>query len=211
MKNYVDINIQSNLSFVQTRDLVKENVWKRNETFFFVNQASSKKKGYPCMTTKDSSDPGKPCSFPFNWMYKQNTCTVLNSNGQHWCYTKVSTDRTVDRSTYEHWGACSPNCNGELFEPSSKHNLAKKEFVEAWDSDIYDMRTYDDGYCHTFNPEEKQDLSFDFRLGLFLGHQSMNSFEEFHFKFFKIFIHEKDQFWPRKDWKNQEQLVIGPN
>ena len=45
--------------------LAKENVWKRNETFYFVNHPTVKTNGYPCMTTRDSTDSGKPCSFPF--------------------------------------------------------------------------------------------------------------------------------------------------
>ena len=64
-------------TFEQTKSLIKENVWKRNETFFFVNQPSAKTKGYPCMTTKDSSDPGKPCNFPFISDYRSlesNSC-----------------------------------------------------------------------------------------------------------------------------------------
>ena len=64
LKKYVDISQQSRLTFAKTKELVEQNIWKRNETFFFVNQPTVKSKGYPCMTTKDSSDPGKPCSFP---------------------------------------------------------------------------------------------------------------------------------------------------
>ena len=52
MKTVVDISNGSNYSFNETRNKIKENVWKRNETFFFVNQASSKSPGFPCLTSK---------------------------------------------------------------------------------------------------------------------------------------------------------------
>ena len=65
MKTGLDISYENNFSFNDTRNKIKENLYNRNETFFFVNQASSKSLGYPCITSKDSSDPGRPCSFPF--------------------------------------------------------------------------------------------------------------------------------------------------
>ena len=36
-------------------NLVKENTWKKNETFFFVNYPTPSLGGFPCMTTKDQS------------------------------------------------------------------------------------------------------------------------------------------------------------
>ena len=88
------------------------------------------------------------------------------------------------------------DCNGELFEPSSNHNLAKEEFDDVWASDIFDMRAFDDGYCHTYNPPNKTTSNFKFRLGLFLGHSAI--MKRYQFYFFSLFVHEKDQFWPRK-------------
>lgn len=34
-------------------NLVKANIWKKNETFFFVNYPSANVGGFPCMTTKE--------------------------------------------------------------------------------------------------------------------------------------------------------------
>ena len=62
LKKFVDISNQSNLSYIETKNLIKENIWNRNETFFFVNQASNIYPGYPCITSKGSYDPGRPCS-----------------------------------------------------------------------------------------------------------------------------------------------------
>ena len=44
-------------------NLVKENTWKKNETFFFVNYPTPTVGGFPCMTTKDSVDPNKGIFF----------------------------------------------------------------------------------------------------------------------------------------------------
>ena len=78
--------------------------------------------------------------------------------------------------------------------------------------DIYDLRTWDDGYCHTFNPEQKQDKGFNSRLGLFLGHQIFNSNNlKFNFKSFSLFIHERGQFWPKSQMENQVNFLINPD
>jgi hypothetical protein len=138
------------------------------------------------MTTKEPSDPGKPCSFPFiykltNNQYtsteKKNTgfsfsnCSIVDNNGQAWCFTKVHADRTKVQvyETSEVWGNCREQCKGDLFEPSNENNLAEDDFENIWDSDIYDLRHYNDGFCHTYNPKGKQSTSFDFRMGLFIG------------------------------------------
>ena len=52
-------------SLVDIERLVKSNIWKRNETFYFVSYPSEKDPGFECMTTPDSYDFVKPCSFPF--------------------------------------------------------------------------------------------------------------------------------------------------
>ena len=171
------------------------------------------------MTTKESTDPGKPCIFPF--VYKATNekninnsfwnCSFADTNGQPWCFTKVQADKTSAQETPEMLGICSEQCKGDPFEPSSKHNLARDDFMDIWASDIYDLRTFDDGFCHTYNPIRKQSTGFDFRLGLFLGHQSKNSFSEQNFESFDLYIHEKDQFWPRNNMEKQEQLSIRPN
>ena len=36
-----------------------------NDTFYFVNQKTLSNSGFPCMTKKNSFDPGKPCHFPY--------------------------------------------------------------------------------------------------------------------------------------------------
>ena len=64
-KKYIDEEILSNLSMSETKNLVKSVLWKRNETFYFVNQKFENRSEFPCMTISESKDPGRPCSFPF--------------------------------------------------------------------------------------------------------------------------------------------------
>ena len=60
------------------------------------------------------------------------------------------------------------------------------------------LRTWESGICHTYNPHGKLSPTFDHRIGLFLGHQYMNSRSEYNFKKFIIYIHEKGDFWPKE-------------
>ena len=68
---------KKNISFGETKYLVMKNVIKRNESFFFVNQASNERIGFPCMS-KGGNDPGKPCSFPFFWKKMHYNCTDMD-------------------------------------------------------------------------------------------------------------------------------------
>ena len=56
-----------NISARNIEYVYKEAVWRKNETFYFVNQKNYRNQGFPCMTSpQDTYDPGKPCRFPFN-------------------------------------------------------------------------------------------------------------------------------------------------
>jgi hypothetical protein len=49
-------------------------------------------------------------------------------------------------------------------------------------------------------------------IHIILGHWSMPHLIESHnFKYFNLFIHEKDQFWPKADMDQQEHFIIKPN
>ena len=104
-KIYIDELLYSNSTLAETEELVKSNIWKRNETFYFVNQKFSDKDDFPCMTLSESNDPGRPCTFPFNINISiaegleiygltngakttHYNCTLLY-NPQPWCYTRV--------------------------------------------------------------------------------------------------------------------------
>ena len=96
-KKYIDDELTSaNMTMEQVENLVQSKVWKRNETFYFVNHKTSARDDYPCMTRSDSSDPGRPCTFPFQYSAysnKRNGVTFYNCSNivsqEPWCYTKV--------------------------------------------------------------------------------------------------------------------------
>ena len=50
-------------------------IWKRNETFYYVDYPNKNNSGFECMTEKSSSDPGKPCRFPYNHVDDPNIST----------------------------------------------------------------------------------------------------------------------------------------
>ena len=129
-------NELSSASIKVAEKLAKENVWRRNETFYFVNHPTVKTNGFPCMTTRDSMDAGKPCSFPFIYKFANKTTVNYNcslvDNTKPWCFSKVHPDRTKAREMLKYWGNCNKYCHGESFEPFNIHNLAKEDFNEYW-------------------------------------------------------------------------------
>ena len=69
-KKYIDDEISGNTgnyTMEGVEKLAKSLIWKRNDTFYFVNQKTSKRDGFPCMTSSESTDPGRPCMFPFKY------------------------------------------------------------------------------------------------------------------------------------------------
>ena len=92
-------------------NLVKENTWKKNETFFFVNYRTPSLDGFPCMTTRDSVDPNKPCIFPAVWYDGRNmtNCSVDDSD-EAWCLTKAVFSTLIGRGMSRlgsHWSRAS--------------------------------------------------------------------------------------------------------
>ena len=105
-KKYLDGIIESgNSSVDEIEYLVKSNTWKKNETFYFLNHKTRSNGGFPCMTEKESNDPGKPCVFPFysHTKIEESVFETLSGNNHNkllfnctyhvsiepWCYTKV--------------------------------------------------------------------------------------------------------------------------
>ena len=69
-KKYIDDELSGNTgnyTMEEVEELAKSLIWKRNDTFYFVNQKTSQKDGFSCMTTSESTDPGRPCMFPFKY------------------------------------------------------------------------------------------------------------------------------------------------
>ena len=57
----------TNESISQKINLVRENIWKKDDVFSFVNHPGIFGQGYPCVTLNDGTDPGKPCTFPVRY------------------------------------------------------------------------------------------------------------------------------------------------
>ena len=55
------------ISLKEIEKIVKANSWTADELFYYVSYQTETNPGYECLTTKDSVDPRKPCSFPFIW------------------------------------------------------------------------------------------------------------------------------------------------
>ena len=117
--------------------LIKREHKTINDTFYFVNHPSKSNPGFPCMTTKNSFDPGKPCHFPFsipqdpaNAEYNKTNyvCVQSPTSNERFCATKVSKGNlTLLEKEYheDSYGFCPPRCKGETMYPDSEFNLAK--------------------------------------------------------------------------------------
>lgn len=68
------------ISIKEIENLVKANSWKSEEIFYYVSYQTKSNPGYECLTTKDSVDPRKPCSFPFIW---DNTCKFVGTHNTY--------------------------------------------------------------------------------------------------------------------------------
>ena len=64
----MDANIlDSNVSVLDTRSAIVENVWRREKVFHFFSHPKMLNLSFPCTTLEGGTDPGKPCAFPFGW------------------------------------------------------------------------------------------------------------------------------------------------
>ena len=63
-KSYLESTIfnMSLDNFSEIETIVKDNVWTREETFFFLNQQRTENFGFPCFTSANTNDPGKESS-----------------------------------------------------------------------------------------------------------------------------------------------------
>ena len=78
-------------------------------------------------------------------------------------------------------------------KPSSPYNLARSENTQLWTSHFYDLSSWENGFCHTYNPTEKSETDFLSRIYFMMANTSAA------YQDYDIFIHEKGQFWPRSD------------
>ena len=184
---------------------VQKHTWGLDQLFYFFTHPGSLNKSFPCTTTLGGTTPGRPCIFPVTYSmgigssekYFSYECFsgYVMSTPVPACFTKVDTNNSVDYNdkTDIFWGYCTANCNGTLPAPSSPYNLAKAENTEIWTSFFYDLSSWENGFCHTYDPIKKSETDFLSRIYFMMANNSAM------YKDYDIFLHEKGQFWPRSD------------
>ena len=156
--------------------------------FYFFTLPGVENLTFPCTTKLGGMTPGRPCVFPFEWNgYPQYKCSKLETPSPA-CITKI--DGYADSDNF---GYCPANCSGEMPGPNSPYNLASFKHRQYWYSYFYDLSSYENGYCHTFNPPEKSVPGLENRMYFMISNVSA------YLSAYDIFLHENGQFWPRSD------------
>ena len=160
--------------------------------FYFFTLPGVNNLTFPCTTTLGGMTPGRPCVFPIYWDgYRQDKCFRMQTPNPA-CVTKL-TKTYEDGYNADDFGYCPSNCSGELIGPESPYNLAALKHREHWYSNFYDLSSYENGYCHTFNPPEKSVPGLENRMYFMINNVSA------YLSAYDIFLHENGQFWPRSD------------
>ena len=177
------------------------------ELFFFFSHPGMLNLTFPCTTILGGNSPGRPCIFPTTWENNTHHSCFDMRTPDPGCFTRVGQGNIVGPEEARHFGYCA-ECSGEKIGPDSPYNLAQFKYEEVWSSDFFDLRTYENGLCHTYNPPDSSNTSFLSRIYFmirkgFTGYQS-----------YDIFIHEKGQFWPRSDmtsYGQSDMVTISPH
>ena len=61
---FLDPLLLNSSSLEEARGVVEGRVWGREQVVRFLGHPSILNLTYPCVTSQDGTDPGKPCSFP---------------------------------------------------------------------------------------------------------------------------------------------------
>ena len=94
------------------------------------------------------------------------------------------------------WGYCHLNCTEKVWLQDPLPNLASSLHREGWQEGVF--RLEGEGHCHTFNPQE---VSLSGERGqhyLHLGDLASDAETDTTFGY-KIYLHERGQFWPSAD------------
>ena len=184
---------------------IKEEVIKNSldveKVFYFFTHPGMLGLTFPCTTNLDGTDPGKPCAFPAK--YNNSTfygCLQITTSSPI-CFTRVTKNHTAyfEDGVKEFWSYCSDDCtDGQIAHPGSNFNLARRENMDIWSSQFFDLRTWESGLCHTYDPPDKSGQGIQNRLYFLLGYRNMKSDSKMMLGY-DIYIHEKGQFWPRSD------------
>ena len=185
-----------NKSIQEIIDMVLKYSWSIDDQFYFFTHPGVMNLTFPCTTTLGGISPGKPCVFPFISALSDeiyDTCqTEALETTRPACLTKVG-EHNEYYQFEENWGYCPENCKGEAPGPTSPWNLAKSKYSDIWTSFFYDLSSWENGLCHTYDPPETSSPDFLDRIYFLIAPIEAWS------KDYDIFIHEKGQFWPRSN------------
>ena len=195
----------------------KEGLGLEKQIFFFT-QPGAMNMTYPCTTTHGGSSPGRPCIFPI-YLTMQNKTTMYSGciNGDimeipySGCFTKVSKNNSINiqKEIDQSWGYCPKLCEGQTISPQSPFNLAIRSNENLWTSKFYDFSVWEYGFCHTYDPPGKSDPDYLNRIYFMIANNP-----DYLNQNYKIFIHERGQFWPRYNMMSFGQpdpLTLSPN
>ena len=174
-------------------EMVSSNSWNIDDQFFFFTHPGIFNLTFPCTTTLGGTSPGKPCVFPIIDGDDYDDKCMYYDSSQLTCFTNIGQNNEYEGDGFYDWGYCPENCNGEVPGPASRWNLAKSNYSNIWTSYFYDLTSWDNGLCHTYDPPEKSAPDFLSRI-YFMMASIEAGFEDY-----DVFIHEKGQFWPRSD------------
>ena len=173
---------------------IKNSSWSYEDQLYFFTHPGVGNMTYPCTTTLGGMTPGKPCLFPVIYLGKAtNNCMDFESSNPG-CFTRKGSKLYVTKKHWHDWGYCKPECDGQNIGPNSSYNLAKSEFSKYWKTVYYDLSPFENGICHTYDPPENLSPEF-LNRAYFMFKNDTNMI---HFNY-DIFLHEKGQFWPRRD------------
>ena len=158
-----DIDVSKNVQAI-----LKEQIWRLEDEIYFFTQPGVMNLTYPCMTTLGGVTPGRPCVFPVTWTWwwpggsSNDTFSGCISGSDFGtskpgCFTRVYQNNTVDSLKGQDlmWGYCPDTCKGETPTPTSPYNLAKSKYTNLWTTDLYDLDSWSNSYCHTYDPPKK--------------------------------------------------------
>ena len=166
-----------------------QNTWSRHKLFYFMTHAKMSDRSFPCTTLEGGTDPGKPCSFPYVY-YENQTSSECDLD---YCFTRTHQNLSVYyEGESDFWSYCSPRCRGERPSPESEYNMAASDHL--WSSVLLDLRTYEPGFCHTYDPPLSSEPGTENGLYFLLGDLDniLNDSSSAYMMYsFNIFLHDK--------------------
>ena len=79
-----------------------------------------------------------------------------------------------------------------MIDPKSKYNLMRQE--DIWNEEVYSMSAEESGICYTYNPPFPSQPGEENKFLAYLGNR-----EEVVIEGYYLYLHEKDQLWPKLD------------